>query len=96
VPNLVGMADIIEGNNRFYVVAYDGADPHTGRERRRWHQAGRSRTDAEAIVERLTATRPGQRDRPTSALTVGAFVLDTRCHAGIENCDPPPRSATSG
>jgi integrase len=63
VPNLVSMAYIIERNNRFYVVAYDGADPHTGRERRRWHPAGRSPTDAEAIAERLTATRRGERDQ---------------------------------
>ena len=29
------MAYIISRNNRFYVVAYDGVDPATGRERRR-------------------------------------------------------------
>jgi hypothetical protein len=70
------MAYIIERNNRFYVVAYDG-DPRTGRERRRWHPAGRSRADATAIAERLTATRRGERQWPTSALSVGAFLLDS-------------------
>jgi hypothetical protein len=73
----VGMAYIIERSARFYVVAYDGADPQTGRERRHWYPAGRSRTDAEAIAERITATRRGERIRPTSALTVSAFLLDT-------------------
>ena len=34
------MAYIIERNIRFYVVAYDGIDPLTGRERRRWHPVG--------------------------------------------------------
>ena len=47
------MAYIIERNNRFYVVAYDGIDPLTGPERRRWHPAGRSRADAEAIATTL-------------------------------------------
>jgi integrase len=58
VPNgsaadLSGMAYIIERKDRFYVVDYDGIDPLTGRERRRWHPAGRSRADAEAIVATL-------------------------------------------
>lgn len=50
-----GMAYIIERKHRFYVVAYDGIDPATGRERRRWHPAGHSRADAEAIAARLDA-----------------------------------------
>ena len=37
------MAYIIERKNRFYVVAYDGLDPLTGKERRRWHPAGHDR-----------------------------------------------------
>ena len=51
------MAYIIERNDRFYVVAYDGNDPLTGRERRRWHSAGRSRTDAEAIAATVASER---------------------------------------
>lgn len=34
------MAYIVQRNTRFYVVAYDGTDPVTSRERRRWHPAG--------------------------------------------------------
>ena len=69
------MAYIIERNDRFYVVAYDGKDPRTGKERRRWHPAGRSRADAEAIAERLSTERHGLRERATSALTVEQFLL---------------------
>jgi integrase len=54
--DLSGMAYIIERQHRFYVVAYDGIDPLTGRERRRWHPAGSSRTDAEAIAATLERT----------------------------------------
>jgi hypothetical protein len=32
-----GMTYIVQRNDRFYVVAYDGLDPLTGKERRRWH-----------------------------------------------------------
>ena len=70
------MAYIIERNDRFYVVAYDGNDPRTGKERRRWHAAGRSRVDAEAIAARLSAERQGIRQRPTSSLTVEQFLLE--------------------
>ena len=31
------MSYIVQRHSRFYVVAYDGLDPLTGRERRRWH-----------------------------------------------------------
>ena len=44
------MAYIVTRNNRFYVVSYDGIDPTTGKERRRWQLAGTSRADAEAIA----------------------------------------------
>ena len=70
------MAYIIGRNSRFYVVDYDGVDPHTNKERRRWHPAGRSREDAEAIAARLTATRDGARERTTSALTVGEYLVE--------------------
>jgi hypothetical protein len=41
------MTYIMQRKDRFYAVAYDGLDPMTGRERRRWHPAGTNRTDAE-------------------------------------------------
>jgi hypothetical protein len=47
------MAYIIERKDRFYVVAYDGLDPLTGTERRRWHPAGRDRHDAEQMAARI-------------------------------------------
>ena len=70
------MAYIIQRNSQFYVVAYDGIDPRTNKERRRWHPAGTSRADAQAIAERLTAARDGARERTTSALTVREYLLE--------------------
>jgi hypothetical protein len=31
---------VAKRRNRFYAVIYEGIDPITGRERRRWHPAG--------------------------------------------------------
>jgi hypothetical protein len=70
------MAYIIERNSQFYVVDYGGVDPHTNKERRRWYPAGRSREDAKAIAAQLTATRDGVRQRATSALTVGEYLVE--------------------
>ena len=61
------MTYIVQRKSRFYVVAYDGTDPLTGREHRRWHPAGHSRTDAEAIavlrsaIHDLAKVRPARR-----------------------------------
>ena len=63
------MAYIVNRNDHFYVVAYDGVDPITGRERRRWHPAGRSRADAETIAASLTVR---------SALTAPGTSITTR------------------
>jgi integrase len=57
-------------NNNWYVVIYEGLDPTTGKERRRWHPAGTDRTEAEALAQRLsaqTAARGAERSRLTLA-----------------------------
>ena len=61
------MTYIIQRKDRFYVVAYDGLDPLTGGERRRWHPAGTDRSDAESIATRLASSRP----RPPATLARG-------------------------
>jgi hypothetical protein len=52
------MSYIVGRNSRFYVVAYNGHDPITGRERRRWHPAGTDRTDAVALQRRIDRSDP--------------------------------------
>src|SRR5262245_8190275 len=70
------MTYIVERNSRFYVVAYDGLDPLTGRERRRWIPIGHDRADAEALVVRLDSERvPGPPRRGTT--TLGEFLTRT-------------------
>jgi integrase len=71
------MAYITSRNNRFYVVAYDGIDPATGRERRRWHPAGRSLADAEAIASSLNERPAMPISRSRDAVTVGGYLVET-------------------
>lgn len=71
------MAYIIQRKDRFYVVAYDGVDPLSGKERRRWHAVGYDRAEAEACAARLDADRPGPAPARGGPITLGAFLTDT-------------------
>lgn len=70
------MAYIIQRQSRFYVVAYDGTDSATGRERRRWHPAGHSRADANAIKARLEAVEHAEQVVATEQLTLGRYLTE--------------------
>ena len=59
------MTYIVQRKPRFYVGAYDGIDILTCRERRRWHPAGHSRADAEAIAASIANTQTAL-DAPAS------------------------------
>ena len=51
--------------DRYYAVIYEGLDPLTGRERRRWHPAGTCETQARLLAVELAAARVS--DRPDAA-----------------------------
>ena len=42
---------ITRKNHHWYVVIYEGLDPTTGKERRRWHPAGTDRAEAERLAQ---------------------------------------------
>ena len=69
------IAYIVHRNDHFYVVAYDGVDPITGRERRRWHPASRSSGDAEAIAATPLPVR-SELTALAGSRTVGSFLAD--------------------
>ncbi len=64
---------VVRKGGRFYAVIYEGIDPITGRERRRWHPAGTDRTAAEAIASKL-AERAGQGGRERASLTLAVYL----------------------
>ncbi len=67
------MSYIVQRNHLFYVVAYNGRDPITGTERRRWHPAGTIRSEAEAMRSRIDADATPRRRK----LTLGGFMATT-------------------
>ncbi len=63
---------VAKRRNRFYAVIYEGIDPITGREHRRWHPAGTDRTQAEQLAARLAADR-GECGR-RAGTTLGTYL----------------------
>jgi integrase len=59
---------------RFYAVIYEGLDPVTGREIRRWHPAGTDRAGAERLAAKLATAEKG-RSAATRSLTFGAYLV---------------------
>lgn len=71
------MTYIVQRQDRFYVVAYDGLDPLTGRERRRWHPVGHDRDEANALAARLDRERPSAPPKFGGPVTVSQFLRET-------------------
>ncbi len=70
----LAMTYIVQRKSRFYVVAYDGIDPITGRGNRRWHPAGHSRADAEAIAANLDLAPAVEAPVAADPLTVARYL----------------------
>ena len=71
------MSYIVQRQDRFYVVAYDGLDPLTGNERRRWHPVGHDRHEAEQLAARPDRERDATPSVPTGPVTFGEFLTNT-------------------
>jgi transposase len=74
----VAKEDIMQGyvarkGGRFYAVIYEGIDPITGRERRRWHPAGADRFAAERLASELAERRCRDGDHVRGSLTVAVY-----------------------
>lgn len=64
---------VAQRRSRFYAVIYEGRDPVTGKEVRRWHPAGTDRAEAERLAAQLAAKEQGRADAVRS-LTFGAYL----------------------
>lgn len=67
------MAYVTEKRGVFYAVIYEGRNPVSGRERRRWHRC-EDRPTAEELAAKLTDRRSRQQ-RAGSSLHLGEFLL---------------------
>jgi len=87
--NDVAMTYIVQRKDRFYVIAYDGIDPLTGKERRRWRSVGHDRAEAEAIALRLVRgpiRGAGAEGRPDQLKPSGppSRSCSATCHSTLE------------
>ncbi len=67
------MAYVTEKRGVHYAVIYEGRNPVTGRERRRWHRC-EDQSDAERVARTLT-TDHERRHRAGSSMTLGDYLL---------------------
>ncbi|MGH2625626.1 MAG: tyrosine-type recombinase/integrase [Anaerolineales bacterium] len=61
--------------NRYYAVIYEGIDPATGKERRRWHAAGTRKADADKLVTELVKRRNDGEYRPPEKMLLGDYLI---------------------
>ena len=64
-----------KGNN-YYAVIYEGVDPVTGKERRRWYAAGPRKADAQQLVTELMKRKNDGEYRPPDRVTLGSYLTD--------------------
>jgi integrase len=62
--------------NRYYAVIYEGVDPATGQERRRWHPAGIRKGDADKLVTELVKRYNDGEYRAPDKITFGQYLTD--------------------
>ncbi len=60
--------------NCYYAVIYEGTDPLTGRDRRRWYPAGTNRDAAEALASDLADRHRRGGGRERSSLTLAVYL----------------------
>lgn len=61
---------------QYYAVVYEGIDPTTGKERRRWIPAGPRRGDADRLVTELVKRRNDGQHTPHGKATVGEYLTE--------------------
>ncbi len=66
---------IAKKGNRYYAVIYEGVDPATGKDKRRWHVAGDNRKDAERVLADLVKRVHDGDYRSPDKITLGDYML---------------------
>jgi integrase len=62
--------------NRYYAVIYEGVDPATGKEKRRWYPAGPRKSDADKLVTELVKRHNDGDYRTPEKITLGAYLTE--------------------
>ena len=65
---------VVKKGSQYYAVIYEGVDPTTGKERRRWHPGGPLKRDAERLVNELVKRKDDGTYRGPDRLTLGEYL----------------------
>ena len=65
---------VTKKGKKYYAVIYDGIDPATGKEKRRWVAAGNRRDDADKLVTELTKRSHRGETVVSEKLTLGQYL----------------------
>ncbi len=81
VPLIASKGKLMRGytakkGKQFYAVIYEGVDPATGKERRRWIPAGPRRGDAERLVTELVKRRNDGQSNSRDKTTLGDYLTE--------------------
>lgn len=67
---------VTKKGKQYYAVLYEGIDPATGKERRRWVKGGTKRGDAERLVTELVKRKNDGHAAPQDKVTVGKYLTE--------------------
>ncbi|MCD9625623.1 tyrosine-type recombinase/integrase [Rhabdothermincola salaria] len=67
---------VAKKGNRYYAVVYEGTDPATGKERRRWYQGGATRREAERVLTELVKRMHDGDYRSPERITLGDYLVE--------------------
>lgn len=67
---------VVKKGRRYYAVIYEGIDPTTGRESRRWQAAGTRKTDAEQLVTELVKRHNDGENTAADRIALGEYLTE--------------------
>ncbi len=67
---------VVKKGKNYYAVVYDGVDPGTGKEKRKWVSAGPRKGDAEKLVTELVKRRNQGASVAVEKLTLGQYLME--------------------
>ncbi len=79
---------VVKKGNQYYAVIYEGLDPTTGKERRRWHPGGPLKRDAERLVNDLVKRKDDGTYRGPDRLTLGEYLTQRWLPGQVSQLSP--------